>query len=78
MKENNILHRFSVPALLDECNKVSVVKVKDGYKGNAEVPLCTRAIFEILYPGLLESYGIKIGDVGKKIKSIKERCSRLR
>ena len=78
MRENNILHRFSVPALLDECNKVSVVKVKDGYKGNAEVPLCTRAIFEILYPGLLESYGIKIGDVGKKIKSIKERCSRLR
>ena len=32
MRENNIIHRVSVPALLDECNKVSVVKVKDGYK----------------------------------------------
>ena len=78
MRENNIFHRFSVPALLDECKKVSIVKVKDGYKGNAEVPLSTRAIFEILYPGLLEGYGIKVGDVAKKIKSLKERCSKSR
>ena len=76
MRENNISHRFSVPALLDECKKVSIVK--DGYKGNAEVPLSTRAIFEILYPGLLEKYGIKVGDVAKKIKSLKERCSKSR
>jgi hypothetical protein len=34
--------------------------------------LITRAIFELLCPGLLTQYGVKVGDVSNKIKQLQK------
>jgi transposase len=72
MRDKGILHKFTVSSLLDECKKFSVIRLQDGFECNTEIPLITRAIFELLCPGLLTQYGVKVGDVSNKIKQLQK------
>jgi hypothetical protein len=77
MNQTGLLTKYTVSSLLDECKKFYILKLKNGYKKNSEIPLRTRVIFELLCPGTIVKYGGKLGDVSAAIKKLQNKCGKL-
>ena len=62
---------------LEFCKGFKVVKLKTGETFHQEISLKTKIVFEVLFPGLLSSHGVKMTNVIARVKKLKSLCSNV-
>ena len=78
MKDTGLLKKYSVQKCLEICKGFKVVKLKTGEIFHQEISLKTKIVFEILFPGLLSSHGVKMTNVISKVKQLRKTCSNVK
>lgn len=77
MKDTGLLKKYSVKKCLEICKGFKVVKLKTGETFHQEISLKTKIVFEVLFPGLLSSHGVKMTNVIARVKKLKSLCSNV-